>query len=209
MKQRRILTKVCVLLLSLRFANAAGQLSVFGYRWTVPNPQDWAVAQSPNGAVLRLLAGREPAATGPRRPFQFAIADTTPFRKLHVEVDVKALGHSVMIVFTYRDPAHFNYAHLSSDTANSEPHHNGIFHVYGGERVRISTDRGPAAFAADHAWHHAVLDWDGDSGAVTVAVDGTAIPALHAVDLSLNSGKVGLGSFDETAEFKDVRIAGR
>jgi hypothetical protein len=41
-----------------------------------------------------------------------------------------------------------------------------------------------------------------------VTVDGKAIPALHAVDLSLTSGKVGLGSFDETGDFKNVRISG-
>jgi hypothetical protein len=37
-------------------------------------------------------------------------------------------------------------------------------------------------------------------------VDGQALPALSAVDLSLAGGKVGIGSFDETAEFKNVKI---
>jgi hypothetical protein len=39
-------------------------------------------------------------------------------------------------------------------------------------------------------------------------VDGKPVPALHAVDLSLPTGKVGIGSFDETGEFKNVRIDG-
>jgi hypothetical protein len=29
---------------------------------------------------------------------------------------------------------------------------------------------------------------------------------LHAVDLSLGPGKVGLGSFDETGAFKNIKI---
>jgi hypothetical protein len=32
------------------------------------------------------------------------------------------------------------------------------------------------------------------------------LPALKAVDLSLGGGKAGIGSFDETAEFKNVKI---
>ena len=33
-----------------------------------------------------------------------------------------------------------------------------------------------------------------------------SVPALQAVDLSLGTGKVGVGSFDETGEFKNIRI---
>jgi hypothetical protein len=72
--------------------------------------------------------------------------------------------------------------------------------------VRISPTDGPAAFSSGNQWHHVQLVWDGSSGEVRVTVDGKPIPALHAVDLSLRSGRVGLGSFDETAEFKNVKI---
>jgi hypothetical protein len=92
------------------------------------------------------------------------------------------------------------------DTAAKQPVHNGIFHVYGGERVRISSDRGPAAFSATGRWHHVKLTHDAATGAVDVMVDGKELPALHAVDLSLGCGKIGPGSFDETGEFKNVTI---
>jgi hypothetical protein len=88
-----------------------------------------------------------------------------------------------------------------------QPVHNGIFHVYGGERVRISAERGPASFAASGRWYHVMLAHDSAAGTIEVAVDGQPVPALHAVDLSLGPGKVGLGSFDETGAFKDIRIA--
>jgi hypothetical protein len=39
-----------------------------------------------------------------------------------------------------------------------------------------------------------------------VTVDGQAVPALRAIDFSLGAGKVGIGSFDETGEFKNVKI---
>jgi hypothetical protein len=63
-----------------------------------------------------------------------------------------------------------------------------------------------AAFAAVDRWYHVKVEWDGGSGEVQGFVDGQAIPALHAVDLSLSEGRVGIGSFDETGDFKDVRV---
>jgi hypothetical protein len=85
--------------------------------------------------------------------------------------------------------------------------HNGIFHVYGGERVRISSERGPAAFAVSGRWYHVKLIHAAATGTVAVTVDGRSLPALEAVDRSLGSGKYGLGSFDETADFKNLRIS--
>ena len=113
---------------------------------------------------------------------------------------------SLLLVFSYRDAAHFNYAHLSVDNGVSQPNHNGIFHVYGGERVRISSQLGPAAFASLGRWYHVQLVYNGDSGEVQVSVDSREIPALQAVDRSLNGGKIGIGSFDETGDFKNVKI---
>lgn len=187
---------------------AAETLAAFGYTWTVPDAGDWSVAQEDGATVLRLVKPREPNPS-PRRPIQFALAGTSDFGNVTVEADIKPLGHSVMVVFAYRDPAHFDYAHLSIDTATQEPHHNGIFHVYGGERVRISPVEGGAAFPdGNNRWYHVRLTREGSTGGVHVMVDGRDVPALHAVDLSLRSGKVGLGSFDETGEFKNVKIGG-
>ena len=187
---------------------AATQFGVFDYNWVVPNSSDWKIDKENGDQVLHLLVGKDPPSTGPRRPMQFAVAQTADFSKVMVEADLKPLARSLMIVFAYRDSAHFNYAHLSTDTATKESHHNGIFHVYGGERVRISSESGPAAFAATNHWYHVVLTHDGRTGMVQVNVDGKSVPALRATDVSLTSGKVGLGSFDETGEFKNVKITG-
>ena len=187
--------------------SAAASLDIFGHKWSVYNPSDWSITQENGTPVLHLVTPREPL-PGPRRPFQFAIAQTADFESVTVEADARPLQRSLMIVFSYRDSAHFDYAHLSIDTGVKQPHHNGIFHVYGGERVRISLPDGPAAFPHSGAWYHIKLVHDAGSGEVSVTVDRRSIPALHAVDLSLPSGKVGLGSFDETAEFKNVSISG-
>lgn len=53
------------------------------------------------------------------------------------------------------------------------------------------------------------LTHDAASGSVRVTVNGEAVPALEAVDRSLAGGQVGLGSFDETAVFKNVKIVAK
>ncbi len=185
----------------------AGTLSAFGYQWHVFNPADWKVSTANDAPILELNTPRAPL-PGPRRPMQFAVAQTPDFSHVTVAADVRPRRRSLIIVFAYRDAAHFDYAHLSTDTGLKQPVHNGIFHVFGGERVRISSQEGPAAFPATNRWYHVILTYDGLKGDVHVTVDGKAVPALHAVDLSLHSGRVGLGSFDEVGDFKMVKITG-
>lgn len=186
-------------------ADAADTLKVFGREWSVYNAADWKADRENGTETLRLTQGREPL-PGPRRPFQFALADVPDYARLTVEADAMPLARSLMIVFAYRDEAHFDYAHLSIDTGAKQPVHNGIFHVYGGERVRISNEGGPAAFAASGRWYHVKLTHNAGTGSVGVTVDGRAVPALKATDASLGAGKAGIGSFDETAVFKNVKI---
>jgi hypothetical protein len=40
-------------------------------------------------------------------------------------------------------------------------------------------------------------------------VNGKTTGALRGVDLSLRNGRIGLGSFFETASFRNLRVSGR
>lgn len=152
--------------------------------------------------------------TQPRRPTQYALAETPDYVKVTVEAEVKKEPEaarkrrtSLILVYAWRDADHFNYAHLSVDTGRQAAHHNGIFHVYGGDRVRISSEDGPATLTGEH-WHKVRLDYDARNGRVTVWVDSKTSPAMTAVDLSLGAGKVGVGSFFDLGQFRAVRIRG-
>ena len=194
-----------VLALAALSVDAADTLAVFDRDWSVPAVADWQVGQEDGVTTLRLINPREPP-PGPRRPIQFALTDIPRYSKLTIAVDVKPLGRSLMLVFAYQDAAHFNYVHLSTDAGTRVAVHNGVFHVYGGERVRISNADGPPAFAQNNRWYRAELTHDARTGAVAVTVDGKSVPALRAVDVSLGPGKMGVGSFDETAQFRNLKI---
>src|SRR5438034_9931771 len=90
---------------------AAESFSVFGYRWAVEKPSDWAVEDG----VLALRISSEPPAGQPRRPTHFALAETPAFRRVTVEAEIKRKGRSLIIVYAWQDKDHYNYAHISSD----------------------------------------------------------------------------------------------
>jgi len=196
-----------LLLFAVLAASAfAESIEALGMKWTVPTAAEWKLEKDGDVPVLRMLVARP--SQKPRRPIQFALAETADYQRVTVEAEVKRLGKSLIIVYAYRDAGHFNYAHLSADEAAKVPVHNGVFHVYGGDRVRISPQRGPASLPSADEWYRVKLTYDADSGIAGVTVNEKTFPALEAVDLSLGAGKVGLGSFFETALFRNVKITG-
>lgn len=191
-------------------ARAAESIEVFGHRWTVPVAADWKVATDDGTQVLRLLVARP--MTSPRRPVQFALAETPDLSGVEFEVEARKEPYaarnrrtSLIFVYAFRDPDRFNYVHLSVDAPSLAAHHNGVFHVFGGERVRISSIEGPGSLRED-AWQTVRLHFDGSTGKVRVWVDGQTSPSLTATDESLRAGRIGMGSFFDYGEFRNFRM---
>jgi hypothetical protein len=189
----------------LAASGPAETIEAFGCKWKVPVASEWAVEGVGKDQVLRMLAAHP--STQPRRPVQYALAETAPFEYVTLEVEVKRDKTSLILVYAWRDENHFDYVHLSVDAPSKQPVHNGIFHVYGGDRVRISNENGPGALPRDE-WTPVKLTWSAKTGEVQVEVNGQKYESLHAVDLSLGAGRIGIGSFFETAQFRNLRING-
>jgi hypothetical protein len=136
-----------------------------------------------------------------------ALLESKAFSEVTVEGEIKRNGRSLIIVYAWRDDAHYDYAHISVDTAASQNVHNGMFHIFGGERVRISSLEGPGSLPTGD-WTPVKLVFDGETGHCYVEVNGKRNPSLDAVDLSLRQGRVGIGSFDETGDFRNVKVTG-
>jgi len=182
---------------------AADSIGVFGEKWDVQSASDWVVGNN----LLQLKVSAEPPAGQPRRPMKYALLESKPFSKVTVEAEIKRNGRSLIIVYAWQDEAHFDYAHISVDTAASQNVHNGMFHIFGGERVRISSLEGPGSLSTQD-WTPVKLVFDGETGHCYVEVNGKRNPSLDAVDLSLRRGRVGIGSFDETGDFRNVKVTG-
>ena len=182
---------------------SADSISVFGEKWDVQSAADWVVGSN----LLQLKVSAEPAAGQPRRPTKYALLESKPYSKVTVEGEIKRNGRSLIIVYAWQDDAHYDYAHISVDAAATQNVHNGMFHIFGGERVRISSLDGPGSLPTQD-WTPVKLVFDGHTGLCYVEVNGKRNPSLDAVDLSLRWGRVGLGSFDEIGDFRNVKVTG-
>jgi len=182
------------------------QIRCFGHDWRVLTATDWKVDTAAGGDTLHLTVPR-PQEGNPRAPIQYALLAAPPVSAFTLDVDVRSdrESASLIVVYAWRDPVHFNYVHLSTDTARKQPVHNGVFHVYGGDRVRISNDEGPAALAPATKWTAVRIVYDAATHLVETWVDGRLNTSLRAADFSLGAGNIGLGSFFDTARFRNFR----
>jgi len=186
---------------SLQFRDdfEGGALSV----WQFPYPEDWTILSEGANHYLHMLRNREPGV--PRRPLQFARLARAKVGSFDFQARVRREGTSMIVVFNYADTLHFYYAHLSSDYGTKEPVHNGLFIVNGEPRRRIAgTEAQPAL--PDRAWHTVRIRRDVPSGKIEVFMDNDREPRFQVVDHTFNCGEVGMGSFDETGDFDDIRL---
>jgi len=183
------------------FALFAGEtIDAFGYKWKVPNAAEWAYR---NGE-LAMLAAR-PQESNPRYPTQYALLEGKEFESFTLECEVKRDSGSLILLYNWKDSSHFNYVHLSVDSPEKQIVHNGVFHVYGSDRSRISKGIGAGSLPTTE-WTKVKMIYDSKSGRIIAEVGGQRYPSLEAVDVSLTSGKIGLGSFFETAQFRGLKI---
>lgn len=181
-------------------ASAGDTIEAMGRKWSVPAAAHWNATPE----MLELTVKHEPGV--PRRPSQFAILEEGPYTSFTLEVEVKRYGKSLLLVWAYQDPAHFNYTHISVDDPAKQNVHNGVFHVFGGERVRISPLEGGPGPLVDKEWARVKMTWNAKTGEMVCYVNGKTSGALRAVDLSLKHGRIGLGSFNETGAFRNLKI---
>jgi len=173
-------------------------------RYELPYPEDWAVQEEGPIHYLHMLRARD--AVEPRHPIQFARLKGITVGSFTLEARVRREGLSMAIAFNYVDAVHFYYTHLSVDTGAKAAVHNGIFLVDGVPRRRIAGLEAPAALP-DKSWHKVRLERDANSGSIKVFVDDEAQPHFSVVDKTFKCGQIGLGSFDETGDYTDVKLS--
>jgi hypothetical protein len=126
--------------------------------------------------------------------------------ELKMRSTTKDYGHRDMcLFFGHQDPSHFYYVHIANQ---SDAHANSIFIVNGQPRVSIAKTRTEGTKWDDN-WHSVRLVRDVEEGTIEVFFDDRAEPIMTAVDHRFKWGKVGVGSFDDTGRFDEIRLRGR
>lgn len=185
-----------------------------------PTPQHWdpltdAKWSFEQGQVVLTERGTNPG--GPRRPFEYAVVTHGPelgsvsiSAEVRIDEPVQFSNRDVIVIWNYQSPTRFYYAHLSQD--NTIYPHNGIFVVNDADRRRVDhqwngTVGAPPAIS-DTDWHDVRVDYDADTGAIAVFVDGASTPLMTATDTTYSGGRVGFGSFDNYGRARHFSVVG-
>lgn len=175
--------------------------------WTLDGTGRWAVG---DGLLALVTAGKPGGAI--RRPSALAIVSGPDLTDATFDVEVRSTAalpdvtprRDALLVVGYQSPTRFYYVHLS---AARDDVHNGIFVVNDADRKRIDS-RSDVTPLVDQAWHRARLVRTPATGRLEVFVDDRPEPIMIATDTTLTWGRVGVGSFDDTAEFRKVVVSG-
>jgi hypothetical protein len=180
-----------------------GAVERLASQWTLDGSGGWTIR---DGLLILEKAG---VPAGPiRRPGALAIVQSPPLRDATLEVELRSPApetvrqRDLLLVAAWQSPTRFYYVHLSAVRDNV---HNGIFLVDHADRRRIDT-RSDRPLLTDQAWHRARLVHS--AGRLEVYFDGGTEPLMVAIDTTLAAGRMGVGSFDDTGEFRAIRVTG-
>ncbi len=177
--------------------------------WQPLFPDNWRVVEQDGKPVYELAKVGEAAPI--RKPCSMSIL--TPIVVGSFELQVKAkcytdpatVNRDLCLFFGYQDDVHFYYAHFAG---NSDAVHNAIHIVNNADRAKINTE--PAgeskALLKEIKWYTLTVKRNVEAGTIEAFVDGELV--LTAVDTTFTSGKIGIGSFDDTGAFKEVKLWG-
>jgi hypothetical protein len=119
---------------------------------------------------------------------------------------VKDYGHrDLCLVFGWQDPERFYYVHLAKA---ADPHAHSVFLVDRKPRVSIAVERTQGVEWGD-GWHRVRVHRDTASGKIEVFFDDLTKQVIRAEDRTFLHGRIGVGSFDDTGEARNVRLRGR
>jgi len=176
--------------------------------WQATDPAAWRIETGRGGKVLSLF-GKSDYKPQVRSPYNINIAGDVNVSSFVMELRMRSTrpynpNRDLCVVFGYQGPAHFYYAHIADRADNV---HNAIHIVDGADRVSIAKTRNRGN-SWQGGWHKVKLVRNVDKGTIEVYFDDMNMPVMTAVDNRLKWGKVGVGSFDDTGQFDDIKLRG-
>ncbi|MBL8798611.1 MAG: hypothetical protein JNM56_32240 [Planctomycetia bacterium] len=177
-------------------------------RWEPSDPAAWKVIDTPKGKAFSQF-GKSKYNPPHRSPFNFALVKDVSVGDFILDAQcqstIKDYNHRDMcLFFGYQDAAHFYYVHLGKKT---DDHANQIFIVNNEPRKKISTKTTDGT-NWDDAWHHIRIVRKVGDGTIEVYYDDLKTPVMTATDKTFTWGRVGVGSFDDTGNWTDIKLRG-
>ncbi len=179
-------------------------------QWEPTDPTAWKIKKSGKGHVYSQIKKKSNYKPPHRSPLNISWLKDVTVSEFQLDVEVlsthKDYPHrDACLFFGFQDPAHFYYVHLGKKT---DDHANQIFIVNGKPRTKISTKTTPGT-NWDDKWHHVRIIRKPADGTIEVYFDNLKNPIMTASDKTFKSGRVGLGSFDDTTDWRNFNLQGK
>jgi len=178
-------------------------------RWEPTDATAWRIESIGDNRVYSQFKRRSKYEPPVRSPYNRSLLRDVIVGDLVLDVRLQSTipdyGHrDLCLFFGYQDASHFYYVHLGK---KADDHANQIFIVDGKPRKKISITSTPGT-NWDDQWHHARVVRLVATGEIRVYFDDMRKPIMTARDRSFVWGRVGVGSFDDTGRFDDMRLHG-
>jgi len=171
------------------------------------DPGAFGVVTVGDDRVLQLFAAADYAPPH-RSPLAIALVDGAEFRSFVLDAEMQQTGREyghrdLCVIFGFESTERFYYTHLA--TTPDQNAHN-VFLVDRAPRRNLLPPQAAGVDWGQAEWHHIRVVRDVDEGRVQVYFDDMDTPVLDAVDATIEWGRIGFGSFDDTGMFRRLHL---
>ena len=177
-------------------------------RWQPTDAKAWKVIDTKEGKAYSQF--QQSKYKPPHRsPLNFSLIKDVIVGDFVLEAKVQSTvrdypHRDMCLFFGYQGPAKFYYVHMAK---KADDHANQVFIVNGAARAKITKTPSPGTNWTN-GWHQVKLVRKTSDGSITVYFDDMKKPLMTASDKTFTWGRVGVGSFDDTGNWREVKLYG-
>ena len=177
-------------------------------RWQPTDAKAWRIVKGDKGQhynQYQMSKYKPPH----RSPLNISLVKDLQVADLVLATKVQSTGkdgahRDMCLFFGYQDPGHFYYVHIAKQ---ADDHANQIFIVNGADRKKISKTS-TMGTPWDDAWHQVKIVRRVADGHIAIFFDDMKSPIMTAEDKTFAWGQVGIGSFDDSGNWDDIKVFG-
>jgi len=177
--------------------------------WRFGDVSAWTWSKE-NGTPVLTLHKQQEFKPKVRSPFNLAWYTAADWKSFTLTVEARltkfdAGNNDLCIAFGRQDDTRFYYAHLGE---RADGVHHQIHLVDHADRRAITATRTEGTPWQPGTWHRLKVVHDARAGKISVYFDDMTKPVLTAEDKTLTHGWIGIGSFDDLGQFRNLEIRG-
>ncbi|HBO46453.1 MAG TPA: hypothetical protein DD670_21500 [Planctomycetaceae bacterium] len=180
-------------------------------RWKPTDANVWRIVKTDRGKLYEQWKKRSQYEPPHRSPYNISLLKNTLVGDFVLTARVKNTARKagnhrdVCLFFNYQGPARFYYAHLG---LRPDPNSSQIMIVNDAPRKMITKNKTPG-IPWDDEWHEVKVVRRVDEGTIEIYFDDMKKPNMVAIDKTFTWGQIGIGSFDDTAQWDDIKLHGQ